>query len=982
MADHATADLKYGHFGQAIYQSEDTTWLFPRNPEPSSILQPLGTSQVVFKSQRPQSRPDSTAPQKPSVQLNRQLAELLTFDPTLAPGAHLLVEPAIVSQEIQKTVVRYDPTLGHLLAFGRVPDHATKRSIQIAAFPAADHAHILRLVQVQPQKHGWERNKSMWIDVPRIYGESGIWEAPHPIRQVCFADTDEDSGLARTLAVRTTLAVHILRVAARKHTSSWNTLTATPSRFHTDQLCTLSLHLFKGLAPAHMAFNHWYPRQFITVDQYGTWHVWDSSLKQIPSEYGKPTELCRGATNDHAVPDHETIASLLDDGWGRCMWAGNVQTIVTASRKSLAVYDIQGKPVRLQSPNLGLVGTPHWILDVMLNPSDPTIIFVLTSVSLFCLRVRCLDEFDPESYSTAGAELILQCRHFRDPEDIGLSLSFLVEDPDVVVFIQSSLSPLATSYRFTLHESSPQFMTAADATQIVLPELPLAVTASPTALGFLLQNANYGESAHHEQPSGPGKHYRDSSVRFFVATAITSDMVVVQKLYYALPTSLTKSSLPTVVPPDWRGRLIHSRPRLQGNGFVEQSVTNQETPDIQEDQDLNTVSRVNTLKSTSDNWTMLYELSHARTTSAASQTEDFSRILERAEQTLESAEHDIHGHRLLSELCDRQILVPDIDQANAEFKDMIAARTENRNIPEVSEIYLQLASIASKSALNLGVKTNINPTSVYDNIIACWLTPLSQTVPGRVRLVKEQLARRIAAEVCLASHVLRQPSVRPVEVSTQLRETQATDDLFSSQLRSMQSSLPTPSPTATPSMTTATSLSSHPSTLVSAEFARLQRYTSFVPEKSTPGPLPKTLTNTLAHWSLGGDPDKYDWLGMQREQERKAEEEDEDLTPKERARLKRRAEKLLFKQRREAEKASAMTLANSQVPGIVSASQPAFVTPSRSEAPNDPQSARAASQGTQLLASSQAQPNMFTSQVQPGRFGGKPAKKKRRVVGF
>ncbi|KAH0147382.1 hypothetical protein KCU82_g13948, partial [Aureobasidium melanogenum] len=428
MADQSTTDLKYGHFGQIIYNNEDQAWLFPRNLESSPTLLPLGTSQLVFKSQHSQAQVDPVTTEKPSVHLNRQLAELLRFDPTTAPSAHLLVEPAVVSQEIQKTVLRHDPTAGHLLAFGRVPDHAIKRSIPIVAFPAADHAHILRLVQVQPQKHGWERNKSVWIDVPRISGESGTWHAPHPIRQICFADTDEDSNLARTLAVRTTIAVHVLRIAARKHASSWNSLAGTPSRFHTEQLCTLNLNLFGGLAPAHVAFNHWYPKQFVTVDQYGTWHVWDSSLRQIPSEHGKPVELCRGATNDQVIPDHETIASLLDDGWGRAIWAGNVQTIVTASRRCLGIYDIQGKPVRLQSPNLGLTGTPHWILDIMLNPLDPTLIFVLTSNSLFCLRVRCLDEFDPESYNTAGAEIVLQCRHFRDPEDTGLGLSNFVDD--------------------------------------------------------------------------------------------------------------------------------------------------------------------------------------------------------------------------------------------------------------------------------------------------------------------------------------------------------------------------------------------------------------------------------------------------------------------------------------------------------------------------------------------------------------------------
>ncbi|KAG9942991.1 hypothetical protein KCU85_g8950, partial [Aureobasidium melanogenum] len=763
MADQSTTDLKYGHFGQIIYNPDDQVWLFPRILESSPTLLPLGTSQLVFKSQHSQARIDPVTTEKPSVHLNRQLSELLRFDPTTAPSAHILAEPAVVSQEIQKTVLRHDPTTGHLLAFGRVPDHTIKRSTPIVAFPAADHAHILRLVQIQPQKHGWERNKSVWIDVPRLSGESGTWHAPHPIRQICFADTDEDSNLARTLAVRTTIAVHVLRIAARKHASSWNSLAGTPSRFHTEQLCTLSLNLFGGLAPAHVAFNHWYPKQFVTVDQYGTWHVWDSSLRQIPSEHGKPIELCRGATNDQVIPDHETTASLLDDGWGRAMWAGNVQTIVTASRRCLGIYDIQGKPVRLQSPNLGLDGTPHWILDIMLNPLDPTLIFVLTSTSLFCLRVRCLDEFNPESYDTAGAEVVLQCRHFRDSEDTGLGLSNFVDDMDVVVLIKSSLSPLATSHRFAADESSPQFLRIADATQLVLPELPSTATASPAALTFQIQPVQYGESGHHEQPSGPGKTYQDSS-----------------------------------------------------------------------------------------------------------------------------------------------------------------------------------------------------------------------TVPGRVRLVKEQLARRIAAEICLASHVIRQTPVRPSEEET-AAETQATEDDVSSQTNFPQSSLPTPSPTATPSLTTVTSLSSHPSTLVSSEFARLRRYTTFSSEKPTPAPLPKGLTNTLAHWTLDGNPDDYDWLAVQREQEKKAEEEDEDLTPKERARLKRRAERMLLKQRRESQKASAMDFASSQVPGIVSASQPAFATPSRSEAPKVPQSARAASQGTQLLASSQAQPNMFTSQVQPGRFGGKPAKKKRKV---
>lgn len=546
------------------------------------------------------------------------------------------------------------------------------------------------------------------------------------------------------------------------------------------------------------------------------------------------------------------------------------------------------------------------------------------------------------------------------------------------------MSPLATRYRFASEDSVPGFFTVTDATLVTMPEHPSTTSMPAATLAFELQTVGYGESAHHGKSSGPGKAYQDLSVKFYVATVLTSDMAIIQKLYYEFPDSVDESSLSGVAPPVWRGRLIHSRPRLPDTGFIEGYATHKDLPDINDEQPEAAIrSRSNTLKSARDNWMMLYELSHARTTGAASQTEEFSHILARIKQSLEPAEDYFNeGHKLLSELCEKQILIPDIDQAAVEFKDMVnSAPQQDVALPE-NDSKLSLTKVADSMALNAGLHKDMDPTSVYDSIIAHWLAPLSQTVPGRVRLIKEQLARRVAAEVCLASHVLRKPALEPAVKESQPAGIQNVGTPAPSQSYFTQSSLPTPSPTATPSVTTAASLSSHPSTLASPEFTRLQRYTTFASEKSTPAPLPKPLMNTLAHWTLGGNPDEYDWLAVQREQERKAEEEDEDLTPRERARLKRRAEKLLLKQRRESQKASAMDLANSQVPGIVSASQPVLATPSRSEAPNIPQSARAVSQGTPLLASSQAQPNTFASQVQPGRFGGKPAKKKRRVVGF
>ena len=477
--------------------------------------------------------------------------------------------------------------------------------------------------------------------------------------------------------------------------------------------------------------------------------------------------------------------------------------------------------------------------------------------------------------------------------------------------------------------------------------------------------------------SGPGEMYRDLFIRFYMATVITNDASVAQQLYYALPSSI-KASDPSfsVQSLHWRGKLIQSRPLLQDSGLVDESAAFGELlgNDKREPENV----RPPNPDLARGNWTRLYRLAHARSTAAASEPEDFSDILVRIRQAIDDDKSDAAGLKLLSELCDRPILVPDIDEIEAEFKHLAASTKQSDDMTGESEHALLLTEIANRPALAVGSINSMTPTGFYDDMISNWLTPLSQNVPGRVRLAKEQLARRIAAQLCLASHVIRQPLSQPVE-----EETQPVSQLpTSSQMSFPQSSLPTPSPTATPSVTTAGSLSSHPSTLVSPEFARLQRYASFAPDKPTPAPLPKSLANALGHWTLGDNPDEYDWLTVQREQERRAEEENDDLTPRERARLKRRAERLLLKQRHESQKASAINLASSQAPVILSASQPAIATTPRSGSHSVPQPAMgAASQGTQLLASSQsqAQPNMFSSQVQPGRSGGKPTKKKRRI---
>jgi RNA polymerase I-specific transcription initiation factor RRN6 len=284
----------------------------------------------------------------------------------------------------------------------------------------------------------------------------------------------------------------------------------------------------------------------------------------------------------------------------------------------------------------------------------------------------------------------------------------------------------------------------------------------------------------------------------------------------------------------------------------------------------------------------------------------------------------------------------------------------------------------------------------YDAMILDWITPLHNKVPGRIRLAKEQLARRLAAELTLASHILRIEDIDEQPESQQdanpTMESQSWDlpmhlvssqvqNPFASQLKSQsQSVLPTPSPTGTPSVTTA---SSRATTLFSAEISNLSRFTTFT--KTTPSALPRSLSKLLSHWTPGTDPEAYDWVATSRSisQRTREEEADSQLTEKQRARAHHKAERYIRRQRKEAEASQAQMLASSQMPELaVSASQPQM--PSARKPP-------AASQGRQgpalpafggMLSSSQHMGPGAASQAVPGRFGGRPPVKKKRKQGF
>lgn len=379
--------------------------------------------------------------------------------------------------------------------------------------------------------------------------------------------------------------------------------------------------------------------------------------------------------------------------------------------------------------------------------------------------------------------------------------------------------------------------------------------------------------------------------------------------------------------------------------------------------------------------------------SPSEEREPFADVLATVKTELERLDlYTTSPMRTLYQFADTELDVRDVEDCSAAFEQLSAVAQESQtkrssdtpaDMDEQAH-YLTLAPVELPSSLGLEhLQLDDDLSTVYDRTIAAWITPLSDSVPGRIRLARARLCGLVAAQLVLASRSIRvedPPEAEPSQEQTQT-QTQSQVSGFQpgghggfalSQLDSSQpfpsSALPTPS--QTPSITTA---SSRPSSFAAPELNRLSKYTTF--SKPPPPALPRSLNNVLSHWNVGEDVKDYDWMSTSRKLTQQDEDADNDMTEADRRRAQRRAERHMRRQRKEAAASQALQIASSQAPEIFSASQPAG---RRIE--SQPSGKPASSQFTGLGTGAAA-----ASQVEAGRFGGRPAAptgKKRRRQGF
>ncbi|KAK9370629.1 RNA polymerase I-specific transcription initiation factor RRN6-like protein [Lipomyces kononenkoae] len=180
---------------------------------------------------------------------------------------------------------------------------------------------------------------------------------------------------------------------------------------------------------ADIAFNPWYSQQFGTVDACGNWAVTDLNEAQT-----KVTAFRSGSTN------RSTNRSTNIMQWHSIQWGANLNNLIISNNNTIESLDLRSKDAAVAEYSPRLISNIRHVQPV---PERSHELFVLTSEDLIWMDLRM---FPKE---------LLAWRHYRDPEDDSLRCSAFSDDSNSYTLVHSSCDPVVTCYQFGTQERIP-----------------------------------------------------------------------------------------------------------------------------------------------------------------------------------------------------------------------------------------------------------------------------------------------------------------------------------------------------------------------------------------------------------------------------------------------------------------------------------------------------------------------------------------------
>ncbi|KAF3043106.1 hypothetical protein E8E11_008085 [Didymella keratinophila] len=954
MADSPLSDLNYGRPGLTTYDLDDREWHISRDVTRQTLQQASEWQLAIPAALGPLPTNHST-----NATSTRKDARRLAHNyPHLVPAATSLPDLSAVSEGVMSAAATYDPHIGDLLSFGTVFSKSFRQK-QIAAVPAGPSGSILRLVPLGQQRYGWEGDRSVRLEAP-FYSviDSGYWnEEAAPIQQVVFGQSETSNSL---LAVRLPFKTVFFRPSYHRGRRA-----AKPSRYYDLPPSLVSAHPIFAITPdqtggaphVDVAFNPDYQFHVAVVDQRGAWSLWQIERRVKRDEYSS-SRLVGGHINmtEEGVDDPE-------DGWARILWTGS-NTLVVCNRRQLSVVEVTGETFEyLHAPPIISQRSSDWILDIKQHTQNR--LFVLTTTRIFLISVTTSN--GAVDSTQAGAAILLSRRHYRGDEDLTLQMHPQSFEDETVLFLTSRLNKLVQVYFFQGHSSNQtEAFSMTDPVELGA-GLPNNASISQMYLRRLEYTAK--EQLAHMRRNASAHSYHERAAPFHQLTVLTAGLgvhqiVLISSKHVANPERLA-----------WRKIVPRHLPKITDEAddmvdFIEPNGPDWEVePEAKSSSQVpRQVSNEDATHPTADHAWLYESLSNEEPTGSTSIDDVIQRL-----RTVINRETPVFEMNAIENL--DALDVPDVDEASAKFQQLATSQGTSVLRPVAAQSVLRIPGNGQPSVANL-----------YDTILEDWIAPLPTETPVPVRQAKERLARRIAAEVTLASTQLRPKEEEQHPASLPSLPSKPADLL--------SSSLPTPPPSSVPPSSPLFPEALQPRT--SDPLSRLRRHLRIGDGSSTtPANLPPTVSELLSHWQPGTDPSTYDWAATERATRPDAGHGE---TQEQREEERKRKERRERRQRREDERLRAKTQASSQsaftqptfprsspgptVGGMAASSQ--VPIPTSSKMPSHVHSQGGAFGGFGGFGGMNSM--VPQSQVEPGKFGGRPEKKKKkgkgRVSGF
>lgn len=772
-----------------------------------------------------------------------------------------------LSRAITATIEQFDPASSSLFDIGFAADKRRydKKipSVPIAAAVSGPCRNVLSLRTFEDANLELQLPTYTEMRVPSLSStETSEWsKCGAPIHQIQFArPLDEDPVFMAARLLRSTtifrplyhfdpVPMHFPDDAYMRPIHGKKN-----SRLDTNPIVEISVAQTGGCSHSDVTFNPWYQQQFGIVDTRGQWTVWEIDQTKSSRQELSTARIVKSGILPLPLKHHRPRL----DGWASIEWIHDVGLIIVANRRDVMIFAFMDAQILPRSVVLNMQKQSEWVLGLKRNPRNPSQFFVLTTNQILWFDMGALGEKDTPSYLHPR----VSWRHFRDPNDITLRISELVVYKGacagfsklrcVLTFLDLHL--ILYSQLTKLVQAFPCPFTSDEETNSISIADPLVLDIPADAresLGF--STFVFKETAH---SPAQHKHLYNPDLTLIKLFWMTSDLAVHESVFHGPrgdpddPDLHCENSVLRL-----RKRYAPHKQARSAHDFIvddwdESAMLQTDFPGCQ--------STVSPRPADSDQqWSLDFSHIYAvavgkkdipqkrsKTKRPPPEPRTFDDLLAEL-QSIESKKKT--SSKTVLELSGKGLSTEQLDQSAGDVKRIFSAiMPGDRATHRYLVLPLQSLHAGYGMPTRLSEAGDKHLLEAYDRMIDDWIATLGPHVPVPVRLAKEKLIRKVAAEILL-SRVVQTNSVIEDPITAQNKEAASQHKTLPSSFSQIPASQSQPARTG----------SQRPPSNYSAVpvLSGLSAFTTFKKQRALPG----NVSDLLSQWSVGDDPSSYTW---------------------------------------------------------------------------------------------------------------------------